>query len=294
MRGKDQERRPGSEAGGAARPDDPRGHDLGSKGAARGGGLRPGTRPQLELLPPAQQWGTSASKLSDCWEPNALRTSSWFFAIPAIRRRARPQQTVLRTGDSARMLYGVHSGVLKYSRVSPDGEPEVLGFGFPGDVAGIEGLGDGVQPVDVVALTEARLCAVSVEQALHAARNSRACLHGLLQMLSNALARRRPLFLGIIGHSAEERVAFMLLYTAVRLGTALTHGVRLYLPMTRAELGNFLGLAPETTSRVFRHFADRGWLRAQGRAITLLAPDSLQALAFGRVRHVGPNNHAPA
>ena len=50
-------------------------------------------------------------------------------------------------------------------------------------------------------------------------------------------------------------------------------------PMTRAELGSSVGLAPETTSRVFQQFRRRALIEASGRNIRFLDPVGLRRLA---------------
>ena len=60
--------------------------------------------------------------------------------------------------------------------------------------------------------------------------------------------------------------------------------------MARSDLGNYLGLAPETMSRLFRRFSENGWLKAEGREIQLLDFEALGQLA-GRPPE-GPSSDA--
>jgi CRP/FNR family transcriptional regulator len=51
------------------------------------------------------------------------------------------------------------------------------------------------------------------------------------------------------------------------------------LTMARTDIANFLRLAPETVSRVFKRFQQDGLLRVDRRDIALADPDALDALA---------------
>jgi len=51
--------------------------------------------------------------------------------------------------------------------------------------------------------------------------------------------------------------------------------------MSRNEIGNFLGLAVETVSRVFTRFQQNGLLEAQGKEVRILDAQQLCAVAGG-------------
>jgi CRP/FNR family transcriptional regulator len=53
------------------------------------------------------------------------------------------------------------------------------------------------------------------------------------------------------------------------------------LSMSRNEIGNFLGLAVETVSRVFTRFQASDLIAAEGKEIEILDPIQLCALAGG-------------
>jgi CRP/FNR family transcriptional regulator len=52
--------------------------------------------------------------------------------------------------------------------------------------------------------------------------------------------------------------------------------------MTRMEIGSYLGLKPETVSRLFSRFHQEGLIQVQGRAVKLLDPAALRQLAGQR------------
>ena len=53
--------------------------------------------------------------------------------------------------------------------------------------------------------------------------------------------------------------------------------------MSRSEIGNYLGLAVETVSRVFTRFQQNGLLLAEGKEVQILDSVELCSLAGGRL-----------
>ena len=51
--------------------------------------------------------------------------------------------------------------------------------------------------------------------------------------------------------------------------------------MSRHEIGNYLGLAVETVSRLFTRFQDEGLLRVDRKHVELLNLDALEAIVSG-------------
>jgi CRP/FNR family transcriptional regulator len=54
--------------------------------------------------------------------------------------------------------------------------------------------------------------------------------------------------------------------------------------MGRADIANYLRLAPETVSRVLKRFQDEGLIRVDRREVELVAPDALVAVAGAMLR----------
>lgn len=81
--------------------------------------------------------------------------------------------------------------------------------------------------------------------------------------------------------TADQRLAISLLNLSRHFGHRGLSRTRFRLPMSRHDLGNFMGLSPETTSRMFHRFVTQGFLSATGKEIVLLDLPALQALADG-------------
>ena len=78
---------------------------------------------------------------------------------------------------------------------------------------------------------------------------------------------------------ADARLAAFLLELSGRMAGAEGALVRLRLAMPRADIANYLRLAPETVSRLFRRFRDESLLVVHGREVEITDRDRLQGIS---------------
>jgi CRP/FNR family transcriptional regulator len=79
--------------------------------------------------------------------------------------------------------------------------------------------------------------------------------------------------------TAEERIASLLLSLSARHKRRRLSDASFRLPMSRSDIGNYLGLAVETVSRIFTRFQQLGVLGVVGKEITILDRAHLCQLA---------------
>ena len=77
---------------------------------------------------------------------------------------------------------------------------------------------------------------------------------------------------------AESRLATFLLSIASRLEKRKLPDDSFQLAMSRSDIGNYLGLAEETVSRMFTRFQEDGLLTVQRKLITLEDKDRLEEI----------------
>jgi len=78
--------------------------------------------------------------------------------------------------------------------------------------------------------------------------------------------------------NAEERLAAFLLNMSYRLHQRGLSATDFHLSMSRHEIGNYLGLAVETVSRLFTRFQEEGLLRVDRKHIEFLDTGALEAI----------------
>ena len=225
----------------------------------------------------------------DAASPEALGTDviDRLRAIAIQHGAVAPGTRIVRAGEPFRAIYGVRSGALKAVRPAGGGDEQVVGFHLPGEFFGLTAIHSERYVNSAVALVSSAVCALPYQRLFYVANRYPRLRRELMRLMSGVILSEQDHYAALAGHAADARMAFVLLDLRERLcrdGSA--HRLRLRLPMTRAELGSSVGLAAETTSRVFQQFRRRGLIEASGRHIRFIDPDGLGRLA-GALKHAG-------
>jgi len=195
-------------------------------------------------------------------------------------RRVEAKEFVFVEGDPISHLYRVESGAVALYKVLADGRRQVLGFAYPGDLIGLGAEGEHVMNAQAVKPTRLRCLPVSaLNQSL--ARDPMLGMK-LYEALAKELAATRDLVLTTGQRSAIERVAGFLLALSRRNRRNGQDPKAFDLPMTRADIGDFLGLTIETVSRTFTKLKTLGVIGLpQTHSVRILDGDRLEAMAEG-------------
>jgi CRP/FNR family transcriptional regulator len=189
-------------------------------------------------------------------------------------------------GDAFQAVYAVHSGSLKTVELAVDGAEQVLGFHLPGELVGLDAISEGRHPCMAVALEATSICAIPYPRLEDLAAQIPGLQRQLFRIMSREIFADHEMLHALARRRAEDRLAIILVSLADRFARRGLSRERLRLPMSRGELSNYLGLAPETLSRLLKRFEQQGLIAANGREITLLDRCQLDALA-GRPDHGG-------
>ncbi|GAM98184.1 transcriptional regulator of Crp/Fnr family [alpha proteobacterium U9-1i] len=168
--------------------------------------------------------------------------------LRGVRMRFQRNEEIFGQDEAAEYVYRVVSGAVRTMRFSSDGRRQILGFHLPGDIFGLE-LGD-THTLSAEALASSEIVMVRRSALDKAAADDARATRALLQLISEQLttAREHALVLGRKG--AGERVAAFLLQLADRFVAKR----EMDLPMSRADIADYLGLTIETVSRAFSEF----------------------------------------
>ena len=144
--------------------------------------------------------------------------------------------------EPAEYLYKVVSGAVRTCKVTADGRRQIGGFYLPGDIFGLE-TGD-VHVFSAEAIGDATVLVVKRKPLMALAERDGEVARQLWASTAAELNRAQARLLLLI-KSAQERMAGFLLEMAAR---SPGHD-EVDLPMTRQDIGEYLGLTIETVSR---------------------------------------------
>lgn len=160
-----------------------------------------------------------------------------------------PHQMLFQEGDSADNVYNITSGSVSISKSMADGRRQITGFLGPGDFLGLNTRN--TYTVSAEALIETRVCRFSRQSFQKLLADTPSLEHRLLAVAETELATAQEQILLLGRKTAMERIASFLLLQSERIKARGLPATPISLPMTRAEVADYLGLTIETVSRCF-------------------------------------------
>lgn len=186
-------------------------------------------------------------------------------------------------GDQRTHVYKVMDGAICLYRMLEDGRRQVIDFAFEGDVIG---LGSGrIESCNAQALSATQVSGIPIATLMAAAKSNTRIALGLYEALSREIVVAQE-HLMCLGHrGATERVATFLVILSRRNELRGLASDVVTLPMTRADIADFLGITIETVSRTLTKLRVQGLIDIeQITTLRLTRMSKLVALAEGRER----------
>jgi len=175
--------------------------------------------------------------------------------LPIQRRVVRAGDTIYQAGERFSHLYVLNSGFFKIVNTASDGREQVVSLLFKGDWLGFDGIARQQYGCDAVAMDTGEVWAVRYDDLLRACAVHPELLGVLHAEMSREITRDRDSLLSLCTLSANARVADFLRYWADSLARRGMRTDQITLRMTRAEIGNYLGMTLESVSRALSKLA---------------------------------------
>ena len=169
--------------------------------------------------------------------------------------------TIIFEGDFAADLFVISSGIARIFKLLPDGRRQITRFLYAGDFLGVnfnDHYGFGAEAATAISLLAFRRR--DLERLIEEAPEIRRMF--LSDAFSELAAAQDHMLL--LGHkSASERVASFLLMLARRQGARAGGSAnKLQVPLSGADVADYLGLTRETVSRTLSAFRREGIIHA--------------------------------
>lgn len=207
--------------------------------------------------------------------------------LDSIIKRNRPMhkgEHLFRAGDPLQAVYAVRTGTLKTYTLGNDGTEQITGFHLPGEVIGLDAVHDHAHPSFAIALETTMVCAIPFNQLEELSGLIPNLRMQLLKVMSREIQSDQDLF-QLSKKNAEERLAAFLMNLSGRYAKRGLSALNFILPMSRGDIGNYLGLTIETVSRLFTRYQKAGYIDSNGREIVLKDVKALSKLAGTTCHH---------
>lgn len=201
-----------------------------------------------------------------------------------IVKRGRPLKKgdyLFRQGDSFSSVFAVRSGSLKTYSVSDCGEEQITGFHLPSEFVGLSGVDTELYPTSAIALETTSICEIPFERLDELSATLPQLRRQLMRIMSREIRDDQQMMMLLSKKTADERIATFLVNLSARFSARGFSATQFRLAMSRNEIGNYLGLAVETVSRVFTRFQQAGLIEAEGKEIKITNNEELCQLAGG-------------
>ncbi|MGE6661472.1 fumarate/nitrate reduction transcriptional regulator Fnr [Pseudomonas sp. NPDC077408] len=207
-------------------------------------------------------------------------------SLDEIVKRGRPLkkgETLFRQGDAFSSVFAIRSGALRTFSVTDAGEEQITGFHLPSELVGLSGMDTETYPVSAQALETTSVCEIPFERLDELSVLLPQLRRQLMRIMSREIRDDQQMMMLLSKKTADERIATFLINLSARFSARGFSANQFRLPMSRNEIGNYLGLAVETVSRVFTRCQASGLLEAEGKEVRILDSIRLCALAGGNM-----------
>lgn len=229
------------------------------------------------------QVNCSNCRLNTICLPIALETSQ-VEELDKIIQRGRPLRKgeyLYRANDPFTSVYAVRAGAIKCYSLTNDGKEQVTGFYLPGEVLGMDGISKHRHTSAAKALETSAVCEIPFDNLGDLSTKIPSLQRHFFQLMSQEITHDQELITLLSKNSAEQRIAALLLSISARHARRRLSATSFRLPMSRTDIGNYLGLTVETVSRVFSRFQKLGLIGVDNKEVELLDAIALRQMVDG-------------
>ncbi|GHC22878.1 fumarate/nitrate reduction transcriptional regulator Fnr [Aidingimonas halophila] len=189
-------------------------------------------------------------------------------------------EVLIHQGTPFNSVFAVRSGSLKQV-VNEKGEEQVSNFYLPSELIGLDAIDEGIYPGRVHALETTTICEIPFNKLDALAQQLPELRTQLYRSMSKELRDDRRMLRLLSSKTADEKLASFLISLSARFRRRGYSPYSFRLSMSRSDIGNYLGLAIETVSRVLGRLQQQGLVATSGREINILDMSALERLAEG-------------
>ena len=203
--------------------------------------------------------------------------------INHISKIIKPKKTlqkgdyIFREEGEFRGVLAIRSGTAKLVTNDHHGNEHILNILLPGELLGFDGLYDDKYRCSAIALETLSYCELPAQNMDDLFKNVPTLTKELFRHSSEKMNLDKD-FIILSKRPAEEKLAFFLISLSDRLKRRGFSAFKFTLSLTRQEIGNHLGLALETVSRLFNRFQKDDLITVNSKQIEIKDIARLRAL----------------
>jgi CRP-like cAMP-binding protein len=231
-------------------------------------------------------WGSSNGQKAQLLSDEERARLSLIASIARFEKGAQ----IYREGTQADAIFTIISGVVKVYKTAPDGTDHVGAFLFTNDLFGLAEEGRYASSARAVAdVSLYRLPVSALENRLR--RDAGLDFQLICKLCHELREAQRHAFILSRRNAAAKLAMFCQLLEEHQLARGEAAG-ELYLPMSRSDIADYVGLSLEAVSRALRALASRGVIAFRNKHLRIKDRAQLEALVAkdppARRQHLAP------
>lgn len=202
--------------------------------------------------------------------------------LDKIIKRRRPVEKgeyLFRLGEDFSSLYAIRSGSLKTFTSQSDGQEQVIGLHLPGELIGLDAIGENRHGCSALALETTSICEIPYDHLEPLSREIPGLQRHLFRLMSAEIQHDQCHMTVLARMPVENRLASFLINLAERYKLRGYSASEFNLSMSRGDIANMLGMAMETISRLLGNFQDQGLIQVERKHIRILDAPALRSIA---------------
>jgi CRP/FNR family transcriptional regulator len=201
--------------------------------------------------------------------------------LQSVVRRAGPLQAgryVFRSGERFTAIYAVRAGCIKSFSLDAGGHELVHGFHVRGELLGFDAVYPDRHQCNALVLEDSSLCVIPYQDIARLSLEFDSLQNQVLRLMSREFSKQ---LMFAEGSGGTQRLAIFLLDMHRRLLQPDAGEYEFKLPMSREDISNFLGITPETLSRLIAKLQSKDLIDVDRRNVRLVDPIRLDMIAQG-------------
>lgn len=218
-------------------------------------------------------------ELKGLFYDNLEREYSDLICAGKVEKSFRQGETIIKEGTLINDFVYLKSGLVKLYRRDDSGKEQIISIAKPFDyVSLLSVFSNDHYNYSVTALENSVTCNLSMENVRSIAKENGGLAMNLLQKMSVVADKIILDSLEIRKKQLRGRVAYLL----IRFSREIYHSDEFDLPLSRKEMGEYVGMTTENVIRSLSEFRKDGILKIYGKTIQIVRMDKLQSIAdFG-------------
>jgi len=180
-------------------------------------------------------------------------------------------------GEEIHYIYIVHSGSFKIYISNKNGDTQITGFYFQGDVLDLDMSNHIDLNYGAVALETSTVCKIPLAEFEKMAIQYPALSNTFLKIMSREITRKQKMILAMSKMTAEQKIADFLVHLSTESKSRGHSSTVIKLSMLRLDIANYLGLAMETVSRTLKDFQNKGIISVERHQVSIKDFETLKS-----------------